>query len=91
MLVKTCFKRLRNNTAVMLKQKKLTGLQTMQANPPIFNPQCHNTVMLSMSKSLTCSAMLQIRIRMFLGLLDPDLLVRGTDSDPGSSITQQKK
>ncbi len=33
-------------------------------------------------------AVLGIRIRMFLGLLDPDPLVRGTDSDP--SIIKQK-
>jgi hypothetical protein len=28
---------------------------------------------------------------MFLGLLDPDLLVRGTDLDPDPSIMKQKK
>ncbi len=31
-----------------------------------------------------------IRIRMFLGVLDPDPLVRGMDSDPDPSITKQK-
>jgi hypothetical protein len=30
------------------------------------------------------------RIRMFLGLLDPDPLVRGTDPDPDPSIIKQK-
>jgi hypothetical protein len=33
-------------------------------------------------------AMLRIRIHMFLGLLNPDPLVRGMDPDP--SITMQK-
>jgi hypothetical protein len=33
---------------------------------------------------------LWIRIRLFLGLLDPDPLVRGTDPDPGPSIIKQK-
>jgi len=33
-------------------------------------------------------AMLRIRIHMFLGLLNPDPLVRGMDPDP--SITKQK-
>ncbi len=40
-------------------------------------------------------AMLRIRIRMFLGLLDPDqeplVSVRGMDPDPDHSITKQKK
>ncbi len=31
--------------------------------------------------------MLRIRIRLFLGLLDPDSLVRSTDPDPGSALT----
>ncbi len=30
------------------------------------------------------------RIHMFLGLLDPDPLVRGKDPDPDTSITKQK-
>jgi hypothetical protein len=34
-------------------------------------------------------AVLRIRSRMFLGLLDPDLLVRGTDPDPAPSIQQK--
>ncbi len=62
----------------------------MQANPPIFCRKCHNTVMLSMSKSLTCSAVLRIQIHIFLGLLDLDLLVRRTDLNPGPSIIKQK-
>jgi hypothetical protein len=35
---------------------------------------------------------IRIRIRMFSGLLDPDLdqLVRGTDTDPDLSIIKQK-
>ncbi len=33
---------------------------------------------------------LRIRIRMFLGLLDPDPLVRGTDPDSDPSIIKQK-
>jgi hypothetical protein len=32
-----------------------------------------------------------LRIRMFLGLLDPEPLVRGTDPDPDPSIIKQKK
>jgi hypothetical protein len=32
----------------------------------------------------------KIRIRKFLGLLDPDLLVRGTDPAPDPSIVKQK-
>jgi hypothetical protein len=38
-------------------------------------------------------AVLRIRIRMFLGLLDPDPdpLVKGMDPDPDRSITKQKK
>jgi|688.fasta_scaffold1426065_1 hypothetical protein len=31
------------------------------------------------------------RIRMFLGLLDPDLLARGMDPDPDPSIIKQKE
>jgi hypothetical protein len=34
--------------------------------------------------------MLRIRIRMFLGILDPDPLVRGTDLDPYPSVIKQK-
>ncbi len=34
--------------------------------------------------------MLRIRILMFLGLLDPDPLVRGTDPDPDPFIIKQK-
>ncbi len=39
-----------------------------------------------------CKPMQICRIRMFLGLLDPDLdpLVRGTDLDPSSSKNSQK-
>ncbi len=33
---------------------------------------------------------LRIWIRVFLGLLDPDLLVKGTDPDPDPSIIKQK-
>jgi hypothetical protein len=33
---------------------------------------------------------LRIRIHMFLGLLDPDPLVRGMDPDPDPSIAKQK-
>jgi hypothetical protein len=33
---------------------------------------------------------LRIRINMFLGLLDPDPLVRGMDRDPDPSIIMQK-
>jgi hypothetical protein len=42
------------------------------------------------SGSLSCltSSGLRIRIRMFLGLLDPDPVVRGTDPDP--SILKHK-
>jgi hypothetical protein len=32
---------------------------------------------------------MRIRIRMFLGLLDPDPLVRGTDPGPDPSIKQK--
>jgi hypothetical protein len=32
---------------------------------------------------------LRIRIRTFLGLLDPDPLIRGTDLDPDPSIIEQ--
>jgi hypothetical protein len=35
-------------------------------------------------------AVLRIRIHMFLGLLDPDPLVRGMDPDPDPSIIMQK-
>jgi hypothetical protein len=34
--------------------------------------------------------MFRIRIRMFLGLLDPDLELFGTNPDPDPSITKQK-
>ncbi len=34
---------------------------------------------------------IQIRIRMFLGLPDPDTLVSGMDPDPDPSIAKQKK
>ncbi len=34
---------------------------------------------------------IRIRIHMFLGLLDPDPVVRGMDPDPDPSITKQKK
>jgi hypothetical protein len=43
--------------------------------------------------SLRFQAVLRIRIRrirMFLGLLDPDPLVRGVDPDPDPSINKQK-
>jgi hypothetical protein len=33
---------------------------------------------------------IRIRIRMFLGLRDPDPLVRGMDPDPDPSIIKQK-
>ncbi len=36
------------------------------------------------------STVLRIRIRMFLGLLDPDPLVRGMVPDPDPSIIKQK-
>ncbi len=35
-------------------------------------------------------AVLRIRIHLFLGLPDPDPLVRGMDSDPYPSIIMQK-
>jgi hypothetical protein len=35
-------------------------------------------------------AVLRIRIHMFMGLPDPDPLVRGTDLDPDPSIIKQK-
>ncbi len=35
-------------------------------------------------------AVLRIRIHMFLGLRDPDPLVRGLDPDPDPSIIMQK-
>jgi hypothetical protein len=34
-------------------------------------------------------AVLRIRIHMFLGLLDPDPLVRGMDPDPDPSVIKQ--
>jgi hypothetical protein len=42
--------------------------------------------------SQCCGSGLQIRIRMFLGLPDPDPLVRGTDPDPAldPSVIKQK-
>jgi hypothetical protein len=40
-------------------------------------------------EGIICIAVL--RIRMFLGLLDPVPLVRGTDPDPDPSIIKQKK
>ncbi len=50
---------------------------------------------LGTSKKLAKQAVLRIRIRMFLGLLDldPDPSVRGMDPDPDldPSITKQKK
>jgi hypothetical protein len=36
-------------------------------------------------------AVLRIQIRMFLGLLDPDPFVRGTDPGSGSFYHQEKK
>jgi hypothetical protein len=38
---------------------------------------------------ITFKAVLRIRIRMFLGLMDPDPLVKGMDPDP--SISKQKQ
>jgi hypothetical protein len=37
-----------------------------------------------------CESVLRIRIHMFLGLPDPDPLVRGMDPDPDPSIIMQK-
>jgi hypothetical protein len=39
---------------------------------------------------VTYSAMLVILIRMVLGIMDPDTLVKGTDPDPDPSIIKQK-
>jgi hypothetical protein len=43
-----------------------------------------------MKYTVESKPVLRIRIRMFLGLLDPDLIVRGTDTDP-SIIKQNSK
>ncbi len=48
----------------------------------------YKLAMLWMKYTVKSKPVLRIRIRMFLGLLDPDLLVKGTDTDP--SIIKQK-
>ncbi len=42
------------------------------------------------ANSLQSSVAVPGRIRMFLGLLDPDPLVRGMDPDPDPSVIMQK-
>ncbi len=44
----------------------------------------------NLEKFLSYKSVLGIRLRMFLGLLDPDPLVRGTDPAPNPSIIKQK-
>ncbi len=57
--------------------------------PPPLSPHTAGSGLLHADKFFSLKAVLRIkiririrRIRMFLGLLDPDLLVRGMDPDP---------
>jgi hypothetical protein len=45
---------------------------------------------ISLKKRIYNPLLLSIRIHMFLGLQDPDPLVRGMDPDPDPSIIMQK-
>jgi hypothetical protein len=48
--------------------------------------QIHNSEKVPWQIALAQNTVLGIRIRMILGLPDPDPLVRGTDPDPDPSI-----
>jgi hypothetical protein len=76
---------------------KNNSVQLTSSDPTAVIPVstiCGNNSMVStvlprqQSVQLQKYPVLRIRIRMFLGLPDPDPLVRGTDPDP--SITKQK-
>jgi hypothetical protein len=47
-------------------------------------------LLLSLTKTIANKDSFQYKIRMFLGILDPDPLVRDTDPDPDPSIIKQK-
>jgi hypothetical protein len=49
---------------------------------PTPRPTCPEVERTEVQKTVLFSPLLRIRIRMFLGLPDPDPLVRGADPDP---------
>jgi hypothetical protein len=66
-------------------QSNTVGSYGMTYEPGVSPKTIHNVWPMHRAVYLKLKPVLRIRIRMFLGLLDPDPLVRGTDPDPDPS------